>query len=87
MRRISWRELQEAAPEVVELKADAESIAANERWPWYEGWLPSSTIFLKTVCDISEKLNLQRDAVRPVLLTGLLDAYWTMKNRLKKTAK
>ncbi|MEI8375445.1 MAG: hypothetical protein WCJ35_21710 [Planctomycetota bacterium] len=83
MRRISWREIL-AEPEVTQLRCDAQSVAENERWSWYPQWLPKSEIFTHAVYTLAERFNCERDAIKGTLQSGLLDAYWSMKTRLKK---
>ena len=83
MRRMTWKELL-AEPEVAQLCDDAQSVAENERWAWYPQWLPKSEIFTQVVYLLAERFNCERDAVRGTLQSGLLDTYWTVKNRLKK---
>jgi hypothetical protein len=80
----TWHALLERSPELAELKADAASIAKLERWPWYELWLPTSTIFLRAVAAAAERVKHGRDSVREIALTGLLDAYHTAKRRLQR---
>ena len=85
--RIEWHELIERSPELAELKAGAASVAEQERWPWYERWLPTSTILAIAVGKAAERLGVDRVEVRPVALAGLVDAYRTAKQRLERKGR
>ena len=82
--RIDWKVLLERCPEFSELAADARSIAANERWPWYEAWLPGSTIFGEACRKAAAQLGVPPQVVKPVAMQGLTDAYATAKARLQR---
>ena len=81
MQRITWNQLL-TVPEIAGLRDDARSIAANERRPWYPDWLPTSVILADACRAAAWRLKVDPAAVRPVALTGLLDAYHTAKRRL-----
>ncbi len=81
---MTFPELVRACPAIAELKADAASIAQNERCQWYERWIRGSQIFLHAVADAAEIMRVPRDEIRQVVLTGLLDAYFTAKRRRAK---
>jgi hypothetical protein len=81
---ISWKELLASSVELAELRTDAASIAKLERWPWYERWLPGSSVFRGVVSKVARRLDEPPDEVKHVALTGLLDAYHTAKRRLQR---
>ena len=84
--RIAWSELIERSPELAGLKADAASIAEQERWPWYPLWLAGSTIFAKACQEAAARLGIPAHVVKAAAVAGLVDAYRTAKARLRRKA-
>ena len=85
--RIDWRELIERCPELAELRADAASIAEQEQRPWYERWLPGSRIFREAIDRAAWRLGAPPEDVWSVALAGLVDAYRTAKERLRRKGR
>jgi hypothetical protein len=84
--KLTWQRILEQSPELAELRDGARSIAENERRPWYEDWLPGSMIFSVAIHKAAQRLGVSPEAVRPVALRGLVDAYRTAKGRLQPAA-
>ena len=87
---ITFPEICNLCPEVADLRDDAASVAEHERWPWYEMWLSGSTVFSVAVKAAAQRLGVDLDEIRDVVLVGLLDAYrtakWRLERRKRKTA-
>jgi len=81
---MTFQELVRTCPAIAQLKADAASIAQQERRPWYAAWLEDSTIFAMAIRAAAEKTGAPPAAIRGVVLTGLLDAYYTARRRRAK---
>ena len=83
---MNFPELCRSCPSIAELKADAASIAMNEARQWYPVWLAGSTIFAHAIDAAAEALDVPQHEIRGVVLTGLLDHYFTTKRRRAKAA-
>jgi len=82
--QMTWQRILERSPEMAGLRSDAESIARNEKWSWYERWLPNSTIFIKACRTAAARLGVEPYDVRPVALAALVDAYRVAKAKLQR---
>jgi hypothetical protein len=85
---ITWKMLLEECPAFAELRDDAVSIAEHEARPWYEHWLPDSSIFLDACWQGYHRFGCTRlDDVRFVAAAGLVDAYRVAKARLQRKGR
>ena len=81
---ITFHELVRTCPTIAELKADAASIAQHEAHPWYAAWVEGSKVFREALDAAAGRIGTPPAAFRDVVLTGLLDAYWTSRRRRAK---
>ena len=71
---VTWKLLL-TVPELAGLVPDAQSIAANERRPWYRDWLPTSVIFADACRSAAWRLGVDPIEVRQTALLELLRVY------------
>jgi len=84
--RFSFDEILSECPEIRQLRVDARSVAANERSPWYERWLPGSIVLREALSLAGYRLGSHPDDIRGEIVAGLLDEYRAAKRRLQPAA-